>query len=222
MNYLDGACPRFGSCHIELSDHMLDSVTVSYGDSVTNPEHVGTLDQFADCLAPILQDENDGIVLGSDDLDLDGLLGLLTIGSGQPQVGRSLDSYLEAQVHSPIHFGTDVARIVMDPSFHGSLTGQLLHELATKYAIPIESHPGFQLTPNEIPDDFRGPRNPLLAKRVAERFSNEGLLNAFAIGQAAVSVVEEPPRWVDWASPAETLQHIKQLWHCLVRFGLST
>ncbi|WP_433619087.1 DUF3626 domain-containing protein [Paenibacillus cellulositrophicus] len=36
---------------------------------------------------------------------------------------------------------------------------------------------------------------------------------------AAASLHNHPEEWQDWGSYDETLQHIKQLWHVLVRFG---
>ncbi|MET8066789.1 DUF3626 domain-containing protein [Micromonospora sp. NPDC005313] len=39
------------------------------------------------------------------------------------------------------------------------------------------------------------------------------------MGRAAASVVREPQRWADRGPAEVTLQHLKQLWHVLVRFG---
>ena len=58
------------------------------------------------------------------------------------------------------------------------------------------------------------------AVRVHAEFGRPGEpLHAALIGRAAASLVREPHRWTD-RGPAElTWQHLKQLWHVLVRFG---
>jgi hypothetical protein len=59
-----------------------------------------------------------------------------------------------------------------------------------------------------------------LAERVAALFAGAtGLLDARALGLAAASLFRDPSTWSDWGAPAETWQHIKQLWHVLVWFG---
>ncbi|WP_328824235.1 DUF3626 domain-containing protein [Verrucosispora sioxanthis] len=44
-------------------------------------------------------------------------------------------------------------------------------------------------------------------------------LHAALIGRAAASVVTDPGRWADRGPIPDTMQHLKQLWHVLVRFG---
>ncbi len=59
-----------------------------------------------------------------------------------------------------------------------------------------------------------------LATRLDERFATmRGELDAVVIGRAAQSLHAEPDAWRDWGTTDETLQHLKQLWHVLVRFG---
>lgn len=38
MNYTDGACPRFGSCHLRLKRSVLARTTLCFGDSNTSSE----------------------------------------------------------------------------------------------------------------------------------------------------------------------------------------
>ncbi len=55
-----------------------------------------------------------------------------------------------------------------------------------------------------------------------DRIAGDGRTVAGALlddGRSAPSVVREPGRWADHATPAETLQHLEQLWHVLVRYG---
>ncbi|MEV4390360.1 DUF3626 domain-containing protein, partial [Micromonospora sp. NPDC049580] len=58
------------------------------------------------------------------------------------------------------------------------------------------------------------------ACRQHREFARPGApVDAELIGRGAVSVVTEPQRWADRGPVADTLQHLKQLWHVLVRFG---
>jgi Protein of unknown function (DUF3626) len=45
-------------------------------------------------------------------------------------------------------------------------------------------------------------------------------LDAALIGSAEASLHEQLDAWRDWGSHAEALQHLKQLWHVLVHYGL--
>ena len=91
--------------------------------------------------------------------------------------------------------------------------------LSSKYRILLHRHPGFALTPREVPPDFRGPRMAPLAERVARFSDTPGELDAVALGRAAEALHRAPQTWREWGTPEETWQHIKQLWHVLVRFG---
>jgi hypothetical protein len=44
-------------------------------------------------------------------------------------------------------------------------------------------------------------------------------VDAPTIGRAAASLTRAPRAWQDWDTPEATLQHLKQLWHVLVRSG---
>ena len=57
---------------------------------------------------------------------------------------------------------------------------------------------------------------PRLAQRIAGK---DGMLNAAVIGSAEASLHEQPDTWRDWGSHAESLEHLKQLWHVLVHYG---
>ena len=134
---------------------------------------------------------------------------------GEP--GRVLDTGIEAQVHGSVDLHWDVELLVADPAFTGTATGTTLHELAVKYEIPLRWHCGFRLPVRNVPDDFRGPAMSRLAQRIA---GNDGTLDAAVIGRTAASLQRRPDTWRDWGNHAEALQHLKQLWHVLVYYGL--
>jgi hypothetical protein len=130
--------------------------------------------------------------------------------------GRELDTQIEAQVHGTIELRRDVDLLVADPSFVGTSTGRVLHDLAERHEFPLRWHGGFRLSVRDVPDDFRGPDMPRLARRIA---GHNGTLAAAAIGRAEASLHQHPEEWRDWGSEADMLQHLKQLWHVVVHFG---
>ena len=133
--------------------------------------------------------------------------------AGEP--GRVLDSCVEAQVHGPIDLRCDIERLVIDPSFDGTATGEILNEISQKYRFPIYRHCGFQLAADAVSEDFRGSAVKKLAKRIA----GTGLINAEVIGASEATLHTHPEIWTDWGSRDEALQHLKQLWHVLVHYG---
>lgn len=225
MNYVDGASPRFGSCHFRLKPNMLERCTFTFGDSHTGPEVMGTIDVFEPILAALLEaSETNCEALGSANVDVSHLVQyLLTVPSfnhEQGKLGRSLDDYIEAQVHGDMNISRDVEALVADPSFKETQIGFLIEELCLRYSITLQWHPGYRLSTSSVPDGFRGPAIPPFARRVDENFAHtHGILDAFTIGKAAASLHHKPKLWHDWGTPDETFQHLKQLWHVLVKYG---
>ncbi|EGL17995.1 MULTISPECIES: DUF3626 domain-containing protein [unclassified Paenibacillus] len=236
MRYADGASPRFGSCHFRLKAGVLDRCTFTCGDSHAQPEHAGTRKVFMPVLAALLEEvRTTGSALASDvpgagafaarclsaaePASKDGLPGPGAIGG----IGRALDAYIEAQIHGAIRLESDVDALVADPSFQGTATGAQLGALCEAYGIPLYWHPGFRLAAGSVPEDFRGPVMPPLARRVAASFgagaASPDVFDAAAIGRAAASLHRQPEAWADFGTPAEVLQYLKQLWHVLVRYG---
>lgn len=227
MNYDDGACPRFGSCHFRLKEHVLRRATLVFGDSASDPEDIGVINGFEPVLAGLLEEiEAHGNVLGRREVDVTTFVsallhpGDLRTCSFHRSQGRALDDYIEAQIHGKLRMAEDIDALIADPSFQNTATGELLEATAKKYGFPLEWHEGFELALEDVPSDFRGPEMPSLARRVLENHALEnGYLDAATIGLAAVSVVANPEWWQDWGSPSDTLQHIKYLWHILVVYG---
>jgi Protein of unknown function (DUF3626) len=207
MRYADGACPRFGSCHFVLRPAVALRCSYSWGDSYMHPPHVGTHDAIEPVAAALLE-------------SLDAPIAPLALIPAKGSVGRALDSYIEAQIHGRIELSCDVEALVADPAFDDTATGEALRALCERHGLALERHPGFVLATPAVPSDFRGPRMPDLAARVDDRFARmHGELDAVAIGRAAQSLHRDPEGWSDWGTVDETLQHLKQLWHVLVRYG---
>ncbi|MFF5181379.1 DUF3626 domain-containing protein [Micromonospora sp. NPDC000316] len=222
LGHADGACPRFGSCHLRLRPTVLTRATFCLGDSHLGPRTVGTADAFEAVLAGLVTGTAaTGECLGRTDTDVAALVRTLLDGPrAAPAVGRALDDYVEAQIHGVLDLAQDVEELVADPSFAGTETGAALESIAKRYGFPLRWHPGFVLAVDGVDPDFRGPAIPVLAERLHREFARPGdSVDAALIGRGAVSVVTEPARWADRGSAAETLQHLKQLWHVLVRYG---
>ncbi|MEW2444031.1 DUF3626 domain-containing protein [Micromonospora marina] len=219
-DHADGACPRFGSCHLRLRPEVLARATFTFGDSHLQPSEVGTVDVFEPVFAALLTvTAGTGVALGVAGMDTGTLLRRRERESGR--VGRALDDYVEAQVHGEISLARDVEALVVDPSFQGTDVGRRLAGIAGRHGLALRFHSGFVLPADAVDAEFRGPEIPPLALRVAAEFARPGEpLHAALVGRAAASVVREPQRWADRGPAAVTLQHLKQLWHVLVRFGV--
>ena len=226
VRYADGPAPRFGSCYLILRRPVSERCSFTYGGS-QDPltlERSGTLAAM-DCVIAAMLEEvaKGGNVLGLYDTSAAGLLARLPEELSSPypgpalrRVGRSLDSFIEAQVHGAVELKSDAEWLVADPAFRGTPIEDCIRAVCSKYGIALDWHPGFVLPVNKVPDDFRGPAMPPLARRIA----GDDILDVAKIGRAAVSLRLEPESWQDWGTYADTLQHLKQLWHVLVQYGM--
>jgi hypothetical protein len=226
MDHPDGPAPRFGSCYFLLHPEVSKRSTFTFGSSHEPhaPERTGTLDVLDPVMAPLLaQFEQGSGAFGVDDLTLAGLLARLTSGLSKPfldpqtrPLGRTLDSFIEAQIHGDIRLNQDVERLVADPAFRDHPIGASLAAISTKFEIPLSWHPGFTLAVCKVPDVYRGyPVRPL-----AERIAGQGILDAANIGAMANSLELEPGAWNDWASHEDTVTQFRRLWHVLVVNGV--
>ncbi|MGN9810082.1 DUF3626 domain-containing protein [Micromonospora sp. BQ11] len=236
LDHPDGACPRFGSCHLLLRPEVLARTTFCFGDSHLGPRDLGTVDVFEAVLAALLTTTaGTGTALGVP-TDLVSLVrAVLRRHEDAAEVaaraaaerpaevrpaGRALDDYVEAQVHGEVNLARDVEALVVDPSFEGTDVGAVLERIARHHGVALRRHAGFELPVDGIDPQFRGPDIPPFAARVHAEFARPGdPVDAALVGRAAASLVTHPERWADRGPVAVTLQHLKQLWHVLVRYG---
>ena len=236
VRYADGPIPRFGSCYFVMRPTVSSrtSFTFAGSEDPRATERLGMIVHMDNVMAALFGEiEAGGIAappwppfraptLGLSNLTVPRLLDVLRdLASPRKEpadlpTGRVLDTQIEAQVHGPIDLQDDVELLVADPAFTQTTTGETLRELALRYGFPLRWHCGFRLAVDEVPDDFRGPAMPRLARRIS---GGNGMVDAAAIGAAEASLQHRPELWRDWGSREEALEHLKQLWHVLVHYG---
>jgi hypothetical protein len=236
IRYPDGPTPRFGSCYLVLRQGVTRRCTFTFpgSEQALAVERLGTINRMVSVMAALFKEVAAGEgasvpwppfttpTLGIKNLTIPQLLNILMQelslppldpSTGEP--GRVLDSCVEAQVHGPIDLRFDIEQLVIDSSFDGTPTGEILDEIARKYRFPIYRHCRFQFAADSVPEDFRGPAVKKLAKRIAVT----EMVNAAVIGAAEATLYTHPETWDDWGSRDEALQHLKQLWHVVVHYG---
>ncbi|MFI9364653.1 DUF3626 domain-containing protein [Kitasatospora sp. NPDC053057] len=112
----------------------------------------------------------------------------------------ALDDYIEAQVHGPVRLAHDIEALVLDPCYRGTA----VEEAARRLPSPVEWHPGFQLTVQELRrhPDYRGQEFVDLGAEIAV----DGALDPRIVGAAVETGRHDP-------------QAVKKVWHYLARFG---
>jgi len=235
VRFPDGPAPRFGSCYFVLRDvGERSSITFMGSEDPRASERVGSLSTPHGVMAALLTEiENGGMATPQWPPYRTPTLGVpgITVGRfcelvkalrdprpdpsvGEP--GRVLDTGVEAQVHGPVLLNRDVELLVADPAFAGTHVGQVLERIADQFGLPLRWHGGFRLSVQDVPDDFRGPAMPPLARRIA---GTEGMLDAAVIGRAAAALHTDPEQWREWGDYFEVLRLFRQLWHVLVHLG---
>src|SRR3954471_8464659 len=212
MNHRNGACPRFGSCHVELRPEAAARATLIFGDSAAGPTDVGLADAFAPVLAPLLETlAATGGALGRSSLAVRGFAEGLLHGDAAarrgifaPAMTRTLNDYVEAQIHGVVSLTADVDAVVLDPSFAGTPEHDRLRAAAERHGFALRRHAGSALpladVPRDVPDTAGaepmrwqrlcgGGRARRLAERVVADHGAARRLDAATIGRAAVSAV---------------------------------
>ena len=222
MQHADGPSPRFGSCYLVLTPAASRRSTFVFGDSHRMPLPRGSLAMLDEVLAAALCEcfERQSL-LGNKQIDVTAWVHHLRTSLRRPfdpaqrPMARSLDHYIEAQVHGDVIIARDGARLVADPSYLETQTGDMLQQLCARHGVSLKWHAGFCMHADDVPANFRGPAMMSLARRVAIG----GLIDAHAIGKAAASVRNGCATWRDRGSRDAVLQELKRLWHVLVHHG---
>lgn len=221
MGYSDGASPRFGSCYFRLRQKVCERCSFTNRDSYYSPDVFGTLSHLSLLLGSLCEElELKGRVLGLEGVSVARFLARLSQLSypgvaGAAIYGRTLDDYVEAQIHGSILLPEDVETLVADPAFRGTPVGTTLEQLCIRYGIALDWHGGFRVKADDISDGFRGPEVPELARLIA----GDGFLDTAMLGRAAAALWHSPSDWNRFGTPAECLQLVKRLWHALAFYG---
>ncbi len=199
-----GGSPRFGSGFVVVRSHVRERTTLCVGDSHIGPRDVGTFDEPWSLLAGL-----------GEQASQTELLSALEDGARSSRASRELDGYVEIQVHGGVSLADDVEAIVLDPSFRGTDVEREISRAAERFGFDVAWHRGSELAVDAVPDDFRGPTMPTLARAVA---GADAIVHARAIGIAAAREVFEDPNPAG-DSPETALQQLKYLWHTVLAHG---
>jgi hypothetical protein len=139
----------------------------------------------------------------SDDPDAFGVaesMGLIELAMAMVGTDDPLYNYIEAQVHGPVLMNRHVEALVLDPCYRGTE----VEAAAARLPFPLQWHSGFRLTVDELRrfPEYRGQEFVDLGAEIAE----DGILDPRVIGDAVRADHHHP-------------QAIKQVWHCVARFG---
>ena len=209
-----GGSPRFGSSFVVRHRPVLERTTLCVGDSHMGPRDAGTIDEPWPILAGLAEQAVHGTLLNRG-LGVEDFLQACEGSFRSARPSRDLDGYIEAQVHGGVSLETDVAAIVLDPSFRATSVEVDLSAAARRYGFSLMWHAGSEIHVNQVPDDFRGPTMPALAREVARA---DGVVDAQAIGVRAAEVsFAEPTAKGDL--PDSDLQQLKYLWHTALAHG---
>ena len=175
LNHRDdpvGGSRRFGSSHFRLVPHVRSRTSFCYPDSHWQPSDFAVADA--------------GPLIAMAKANARGL-------------DPWLDNYIEAHIHGPLHVGTDVDAVVLDPSFRGTT----IEAAAASLGCKVEWHDGFRLSLERIVDceQFRGPDAASAIARIAE----DGIVTPETLWRARDHLLD--------------YQTAKWVWHCMARYG---
>ena len=223
LQFPDGPSPRFGSCYFLLKPNVSHRCTFTYLDSHQKPKERGTLEVFDLIMNGLLRDTfHYNNTLGQQNISVKQLLNHLSNEIGKPiedmskkEPKRTLNNYIEAQIHGIILLSNDVEIMVADPSFMETDIGDKIMKTCKKYSIKLLWHMGFALKLNEVPEDFRGNEMPKLAAFITKN----DFIDTHHLGLAVMDLHFNPKKWETWGSQKDIIQKIKLLWHVLVKYG---
>ncbi len=221
FRYLDGASVRFGSCFFTLKPEVINRCTFAYGDSSTNPTTLSTCDTFTGVLSGLFKDlqENKRVLNEVISSEQETLAVLLNSDFKLKNIGRNLDYCIETHIHGDILLSEDVECFYIDSSFAETSFEKQAKALCEKYGLILRLIPERRLAVENIGDLFRGPKIPILAKKIDSVFDTCGYINAELIGRTARDSTLSPEDWQDIGNQQEIFQYLKQLWHTVAYFG---
>lgn len=216
----DGPSPRFGSCYFLTKSELTHFASFTYLDSYKNPPEKGTINTFEEILACFLLEcfERDH-ALGEHQIRPDELVKRINQYLNQecPMIqektlSKNLDHYIEAQIHTEISLSKDIDYLVADTAYRHTPYENLFHQISEAYSIALIWNKGRELAIKDIPNNFRGPQIPSIAKAI----TSENKINAYTLALAERKYKEEIG---DEKALQDANQQLKYLWHTLVKYG---
>lgn len=215
LHHRHGGSPAFGSCYLVLDDRVRARCTLSVGDSHRGPDRIGTFRRSEAVLAGLIEQADAGHLLGQD-LGRDDLAAVLA-GRHRAAPRRTLDAYVEAQIHGGIPV-EDIAAVVVDPSFATTPVAAQLERLAATTGVEVRWHPGTVVTPHDLAADPAAIAwvgdDAYLARLVSdlERLAAPSpVASAADIGRLVADLRPGPPVTAG-DPPGSPLQRVKHLW----------
>jgi hypothetical protein len=220
-NYIDGASARFGSCFFTLKPHVTKRCTFAFGDSSSNPDVMGTSEQFYGIVKALLQNVIEkGELLGESSTTQQAADYILSMQKSRIEtIGRNLDDCIETHIHGHLCLLEDIDSFYIDEHFASTEIEKVAKALSERYDIKLLYIPKRQFQINKIDDKWKGPLARPIADRINERFGSDGMLNAALIGLASQDSVANSENWLDLGTEYDLFQNFKYLWHYVARFG---
>lgn len=218
FNSFDGACPRFGSCYLRLNSHVHQRCTLSYGDSNSEPEYIGTSNSLNLILTALHKDYFTDDKISGIGISLKSVsrkLQKLQNRKHERIISRILDDILEAHLHGELRIDRDVEFISADSSFAETEIGNNIIKLAANANIILIWRPELRLQICAVPPSFRG-KNLLTFMKQSWQ---DGHVSAYRLGQLAKEVANNPDNWTEWGRQHDVSQLIKQTWHAIAAYG---
>jgi hypothetical protein len=123
-----GGAPRYGSCYFELADGVRWRTTLTYGDSAgVRADALGSVFHAEHILSRLRAPELQHVVKAA---------------RGEAPGTDVVSTYIEAQIHGPLDFATDIATMVVNKSFVGGEYEPKLRELQTRFGWRLKWHDG--------------------------------------------------------------------------------
>jgi hypothetical protein len=222
LHHRHGGSPAFGSCFLVLRDQVRARCTLSVGDSHLGPGDVGTFQRPEAVLRGLATQALAGQLLGQG-LGRDALLDVLG-GVRVPALRRTLDHYVEVQVHGGVTLD-DIAAIHVDPSFASSDVADHLRRAADAAGAAVHEHPGTTVDAQDIATHpaaraFVGDDGYLAALvEELERLTEGAAADAAAIGRLVAGARPGPPR-PGGDHPRGPLQRVKHHWRLTYLLGV--
>lgn len=163
-----GGAPRFGSASLRLRPEVLARCTFCYPDSVFEPAQFGVAAKMGRILTAL------------------------------HPMDDPLDAYIEAHVHGPLRLAGDVAALVLDPCYQGTV----IEAQARRLPVPVEWHAGYRLDVDVL--------------RRYPQYRSQACVD-LGVLLARSGVLD--PACLGAADGQHDAQDVKKVWHYLARYG---